>query len=330
MPTPLSIFSYVRNEAATLAKSLASIREIADELIVVDTGSTDGTRDIARKYADRVVEWTWRDDFAAAARFGEGLCTHRFVCKWDGDWWLESGSPAWKTLKERGFTPGAVYRFDWINEYDAQSLVPIVRNTNRFVYDRTAYRWVSPIHTHLTARENQASLEISVEDIVVYHSKDPARKQYRYAQTQHLLEQTLVTATGSNRIRLAKYAVSNAFFRQDYLRAGKYFEILFATPDPDPNLKGWLIEHYGLYLWHVAEYAALEDWIARHGTRFRQLALLDADLAVARNELALALEKYKYFLRTYPFDPREPNVSAIRHRDHPYRMLRILRERLRM
>src|SRR5262245_58295328 len=62
----LSLTMIVRNEEEHLDRCLASVREVADELIVVDTGSTDRTVEIARAHGARVYFFELCDDFAAA------------------------------------------------------------------------------------------------------------------------------------------------------------------------------------------------------------------------------------------------------------------------
>jgi Glycosyltransferases involved in cell wall biogenesis len=62
----LGVHIIVRNEEDMLSECLDSIRDIADELIVVDTGSTDGTVDIALRYGARVIKAEWKDDFSSA------------------------------------------------------------------------------------------------------------------------------------------------------------------------------------------------------------------------------------------------------------------------
>ena len=59
----------VRDEAAVLERSICSLREAVDEIIVVDTGSIDGTMEIAQKYASFVYQYPWQQDFAAARNF---------------------------------------------------------------------------------------------------------------------------------------------------------------------------------------------------------------------------------------------------------------------
>jgi tetratricopeptide (TPR) repeat protein len=62
----ISLCAIARDEERHLSACLASAAGVADELVVVDTGSRDGTVELARAAGARVVEWPWRDDFAAA------------------------------------------------------------------------------------------------------------------------------------------------------------------------------------------------------------------------------------------------------------------------
>ena len=66
MTARLSLTMIVKNEAATLATCLASVAGIADEIIIVDTGSSDGTQDIARQHGARIFDRPWPDSFAVA------------------------------------------------------------------------------------------------------------------------------------------------------------------------------------------------------------------------------------------------------------------------
>jgi glycosyltransferase involved in cell wall biosynthesis len=59
----------VKIEATTLAACLASVQGIVDEILVVDTGSSDPSKDIARQHGARVFDLAWPDSFAAARRY---------------------------------------------------------------------------------------------------------------------------------------------------------------------------------------------------------------------------------------------------------------------
>jgi len=83
-PLPLSIFVITRNEANRLPKTLAAVRGLADEVVVVDSGSTDGTPAIAREFGAKVVETHWRG-YGPQKRFAEDQCRNLWVLNLDGD-----------------------------------------------------------------------------------------------------------------------------------------------------------------------------------------------------------------------------------------------------
>lgn len=65
-PMNLTLCTIVKNEEATLSRTLDSVKGVVDEIVVVDTGSGDRTREIARGFGARVYDFEWCDDFAAA------------------------------------------------------------------------------------------------------------------------------------------------------------------------------------------------------------------------------------------------------------------------
>jgi glycosyltransferase involved in cell wall biosynthesis len=76
----LSLAMIVKNEARCLARCLRSVQKVADEIIVVDTGSTDRTVEIAGEYGAKIFHFDWCDDFSAARNFALFHAT--------GDWML--------------------------------------------------------------------------------------------------------------------------------------------------------------------------------------------------------------------------------------------------
>lgn len=92
----LSACLVVRDEAEMLPDCLASLRGVADEIVVVDTGSTDGTPEIARQLGARVSHFQWCDDFAAARNAALDRAHGRWVLQIDADERLTApgGGPA--------------------------------------------------------------------------------------------------------------------------------------------------------------------------------------------------------------------------------------------
>jgi tetratricopeptide (TPR) repeat protein len=91
MPT-LSACLIVRNESLVLERCLASLSGVADEIVVVDTGSTDATPEIAAGFGARIVRHTWRDDFSAARNVGLDLASGDWILAIDADEYLAAGT----------------------------------------------------------------------------------------------------------------------------------------------------------------------------------------------------------------------------------------------
>ncbi|MBT2291602.1 glycosyltransferase family 2 protein [Paenibacillus albidus] len=74
----LSLVMIVKNEESTLRRCLESVAKYVDEIIIVDTGSTDNTKSIALEYQSRVFDYEWTNDFAAARNYALDKST----CEW--------------------------------------------------------------------------------------------------------------------------------------------------------------------------------------------------------------------------------------------------------
>ncbi|KMO30298.1 glycosyltransferase family 2 protein [Methylobacterium aquaticum] len=83
-PLPLSIFLIARNEADRLGATLAAVRDLTDDLIVVDSGSTDGTQALAASFGARVIERDW-PGYGPQKRFAEEQCRHVWMLNLDAD-----------------------------------------------------------------------------------------------------------------------------------------------------------------------------------------------------------------------------------------------------
>ncbi len=90
----LSLSMIVRNEAERLPACLESVRDVVDEIVIVDTGSDDATPDIARRYGAQVYSFAWREDFAAARNEALRHCTGEWILYLDADERLHPESAA--------------------------------------------------------------------------------------------------------------------------------------------------------------------------------------------------------------------------------------------
>ena len=79
----------VKNEELTLARILNQVIKFADELIIVDTGSSDNTKNIANNFTDKVYDFEWVDDFALARNFSFSKASSDYIMWLDADDYIE-------------------------------------------------------------------------------------------------------------------------------------------------------------------------------------------------------------------------------------------------
>ncbi len=85
----VSLCMILKNEEKVISRCLNSIASLVDEIIIVDTGSTDGTKEIAAEYTSNIYSYTWTDDFSAARNYSFSKATKDY-CMWlDADDVLE-------------------------------------------------------------------------------------------------------------------------------------------------------------------------------------------------------------------------------------------------
>lgn len=75
----------VKNESKYVRLCLESIKDFVDEIIIVDTGSTDNTKEICKQYTDKIYDYKWNDSFADARNFALSKCTGDWIFRVDGD-----------------------------------------------------------------------------------------------------------------------------------------------------------------------------------------------------------------------------------------------------
>lgn len=85
----LSICIITKNEEQNIDRCLKALAPYGLETIVVDTGSTDRTKQIAARYTDRLYDFPWCDDFSAAKNFAIEKTSHSYVLILDSDEFVE-------------------------------------------------------------------------------------------------------------------------------------------------------------------------------------------------------------------------------------------------
>lgn len=87
---PVSVCIIAKNEEKFIGDCLKHLQPYGMEIIVADTGSTDKTREIAEKYADKVVDFEWIKDFSAARNYCASFASNNWILALDCDEYVDS------------------------------------------------------------------------------------------------------------------------------------------------------------------------------------------------------------------------------------------------
>lgn len=163
----LSLCMIVKNEECCLEKCLSSVKDAFDEIIIVDTGSTDKTKEKAKKFTDKVYDYTWQYDFSKARNFSFDKATSEYIMWLDADdILLPKTVEKIKEWKETGEACDCMM-CKYITSYD-ENLTPLfVFYRERIVKNSPNLRWNDPIHEVITP----TGKIIYNDDIMVYHDK---------------------------------------------------------------------------------------------------------------------------------------------------------------
>ncbi len=166
----LALCMIVRNEEEVLARCLSSVADIVDEIVIVDTGSTDTTIDIANSFNARIFHHEWTDDFADARNVSFEAATSDYILWMDADDVLLPDDRARLIeLKERLEKDVYYLRYDYAQDPAGNSICLLYRE--RIVRNRQDVRWIYPIHECLSLPPGIAS---EVVEITITHRRTAA------------------------------------------------------------------------------------------------------------------------------------------------------------
>ncbi|MCL2454507.1 MAG: glycosyltransferase [Micrococcales bacterium] len=162
----ISAVLIVKNEEDVLATCLDSVRW-ADEIVVYDTGSTDATREIARRYTDIVIEGYWDDDFAAARNRALEHATGDWVLSIDADEEFESQG---STLRKRlAYAKHTTYGVRIVNT-GSNSVDETDEFTAIRVFRREGKHWVGQLHEQIAGADGLVAASGMLGGIRLRHS----------------------------------------------------------------------------------------------------------------------------------------------------------------
>ncbi|MBC7473014.1 MAG: glycosyltransferase family 2 protein [Candidatus Sericytochromatia bacterium] len=169
MKNKISVCLIVKNEEKNIKECLISIKNIANEIIVLDTGSNDKTKEIASKYG-QVYEYLWRDDFSEARNICISYAKSDWIMFIDADEILleETANSIDSFLDLYNFYGPLVFNFRIINHTKEKILPEVYRNT--LFKNNLGIKFTKPIGEYLHI-ENGMLIVKKCPQLFIIHNK---------------------------------------------------------------------------------------------------------------------------------------------------------------
>ncbi len=182
----ISLCMIVKNEEEVLARCLDSVGRAADEIVIADTGSTDRTKEIARRYTDQVYDFSWIDDFSAARNFAFSKAKSDYILWLDADDVLpEKTREGLILLKEKLPPQTDMVMLPYHTAFDGAGRPVLTYYRERLMRRAYGYRWEGEVHEVIPPAGNVITLPLPVE----HRKQKPAESGRNLRIFEKLLKQ---------------------------------------------------------------------------------------------------------------------------------------------
>lgn len=178
----------VKNEEEVLGRCLGCVTSFIDEIIIVDTGSTDKTKEIAKDFGATIYDFEWCNDFGKARNFAFSKATKDYIMWLDADDYITEDNIEKIVLLKSTLDPNidSVSMHYSLGRDEIGNTVTSLRR-NRIVKREKGFEWIGRIHEYLEVSGN-----IYPAEIYIHHDKhktytDRNLKIYRQMQEENVL-----------------------------------------------------------------------------------------------------------------------------------------------
>lgn len=224
----ISLCMIVKNEEKILARCLDSVAMLADEIIIVDTGSTDATKEIAGRYTEHVYDFQWIDDFSAARNFAFSKASMEYIYSADADEVLSAENrEKFRLLKETLLPEIEIVQMKYANQLEFGTVYNFDEEYRPKLFKRKRdFVWEGPVHETVRLMPVVYDSDIIIDHMPEEsHAKRDLAGFYRYCTQGHRLTKRLH--------ELYARELMIAGDEEDFRQAGEIFRASAADVDRD-------------------------------------------------------------------------------------------------
>ena len=262
LPNGISLCMIVRDEAHCIERCLAAARPHVDEIIVVDTGSSDNTRELAEPFTDILKQFTWIDDFSAARNYSLQFASQPWTLVLDADEILSEQD--YRQLRQLTYTESTDGYYLTQRRYlgDTQDNDPLwkpVRVPDRFSKDYIGYheneilrffrntgaiRYSGRIHEIVDMAMLPA--RISATNIIIHHYHENAENDTEQHVLRNLrIQEILISSDTATARDYLSAGSAHLLTTQRFDKAEEYLsKALEMGADAGETLEALAITHY--------------------------------------------------------------------------------------
>ncbi|MHB1651443.1 MAG: glycosyltransferase family 2 protein [Desulfitobacteriaceae bacterium] len=159
----ISLCMIVKDEENVIARCLDTVQDIVDEIIIIDTGSNDRTKEIVSRYTDHIYDFSWIDDFAAARNYAFSQATMDYILWLDADdIVLEEDRQRLLELKKALDPSIDAVNMHYVLAFDQYGQAAFSLRRNRLVKKCRHFKWLGAVHEYLEVQGVVLETDIAV------------------------------------------------------------------------------------------------------------------------------------------------------------------------
>ena len=239
----LSVCIITKNECTKLNKCLNALKPYGFEIVVVDTGSTDLTKNMVLEYTDKLFSFDWTDDFAAAKNYAVSKASNDMVMVIDSDEYMEKCNlkVLFSQIEANPYSVGRIKRINLVSR-NGETIENIdwtnrIFNRKLFQYRGKIHEQLVPIHSSDRGDEVKIAYEMYKSELVVRHDGYEGTEEERRRKAERNVRLLIKELKETPEDTYLLYQLGKSYYMAgEYEKAVENFDIALQY-DVDPKLE---------------------------------------------------------------------------------------------